>query len=227
WDPDLASVRAWAQGVGDGDVDVLTLLRVRDQLKGQFMEHNAAVLAGQENLLEYPIEENFMQSASQDLQSDTEEVKVSFQNKTSALQRIQIMDALRQKLKQDNEDSRLILETMKHIMLLSQTIIEYQQQAHQKEQQLIDIKMKRLLLKNRGQKLLETQTMMKKQKEKKKSVNVIETEKTLETLEKERDTITIVQNVFQNIIIGSGVNWAEDPSLKAIVLQLEKNVYLQ
>ncbi|NWS87382.1 CENPH protein, partial [Toxostoma redivivum] len=166
-------------------------------------------------------------SATQDLQSDMEEVKVSFQNKTSALQRIQIMDALRQKLKQDNEDSRLILETMKHIMLLSQTIIDYQQQAHQKEQQLIDIKMKRLLLKNRGQKLLETQTMMKKQKEKKESVNVIKREKTLETLEKERETITVVQNVFQNIIIGSGVNWAEDPSLKAIVLQLEKNVYLQ
>ncbi|NXT97868.1 CENPH protein, partial [Buphagus erythrorhynchus] len=121
----------------------------------------------------------------------------------------------------------LILETMKHIMLLSQTIIEYQQRAHQKEQQLIDIKMKRLLLKSRGQKLQEIQTMMKKQKEKQKSVNVTETEKTLETLEKERVTTTIIQNVFQNMIIGSGVNWVEDPSLKEIVLQLEKNVYLQ
>ncbi|XP_014736842.1 PREDICTED: centromere protein H [Sturnus vulgaris] len=182
---------------------------------------------GQENLLDHPIEENDIHSATQDLQSDMEEVKVSFQNKTLALQRIQIMDALREKLKQDDDDSRLILETMKRIMLLSQTIIEYQQRAHQKEQQLIDIKRKRLLLKNRGQKLQEIQNMMKKPKEKQESVNVIETEKILQILEKERAITTILQNVFQNIIIGSGVNWAEDPSLKAIVLQLEKNVYLQ
>ncbi|NXH52769.1 CENPH protein, partial [Rhabdornis inornatus] len=166
-------------------------------------------------------------SATEDLQNDVEEVKVSFQNKTLALQRIQIMDALRKKLKEDNEDSRLILETMKHIMLLSQRIIEHQQRAHQKEQQLIDMKIKRLLLKNRGQKLQEIQTMRKKQKEKQESVNVTETEKTLKTLQKERATTTIVQYVFQHIIIGSRVNWSEDPSLKAIVLQLEKNVCLQ
>ncbi|NXS16391.1 CENPH protein, partial [Mystacornis crossleyi] len=119
----------------------------------------------------------------------------------------------------------LILETMKHIVLLSRTIIEYQQQAHQKEQQLIDIKRKRLLLKkDGGQKLQQIQTVMTKQKEKQASVNVSETEKLLDKLEKERQMTTIIQNVFQTIIIGSRVNWAEDPSLKAIVLQLEKNV---
>ncbi|NWW35545.1 CENPH protein, partial [Panurus biarmicus] len=122
----------------------------------------------------------------------------------------------------------LILETMKHIVLLSRTIIEYQQQVHQKEQQLIDCKRKRLSLKKDGvQKLQQIQTMMKRQKEKQMSGNVTETEKMLNKLEQERQTTTIIQNVFQNIIIGSRVNWAEDPSLKAIVLQLEKNVYFQ
>ncbi|NWV06526.1 CENPH protein, partial [Ptilonorhynchus violaceus] len=167
-------------------------------------------------------------SATQDLQRDIEETKVSFKNKTLALQRMQIMDALRNKVNQDDEDSRLILETMKHIVLLSRTIIEYQQQAHQKEKQLIDIKRKRLSLKkDGGQKLQQIHTMMKKQKEKQASVNVTETEKMLDKLEKEREMTTIIQNVFQNIIIGSRVNWAEDPSLKAIVLQLEKNAHLQ
>ncbi|NXS32847.1 CENPH protein, partial [Pomatostomus ruficeps] len=167
--------------------------------------------------------------ATQDLQRDIEEVKVTFHNKTLALQRIQLMNALRNKMHQDgDEDSRLILETIKHMVLLSRTIIEYQQQACQKEQQLIDIKRKRLSLKrDGGQKLQQIQTMMKRQMEKQASVNVTETEKMLDTLEKERQMTTIIQNVFQNIIIGSKVNWAEDPSLKAIVLQLEKNVYLQ
>ncbi|NXA99912.1 CENPH protein, partial [Cnemophilus loriae] len=167
-------------------------------------------------------------SATQDLQRYIEKAKVSFRNKTLALQRIQMTDALRNQVNQDDEDARVILETVKQIVLLSRTVIEYQQRAHQKEQQLIDIKRKRLSVKkDGGQKLQQIQTMMKRQKEKQESVSVTVTEKMLDTLEKERQMTTIVQNVFQNIIFGSRVNWAEDPSLKAIVLQLEKNVSLQ
>ncbi|NXQ58309.1 CENPH protein, partial [Anthoscopus minutus] len=166
--------------------------------------------------------------ATQELQRDIEEGKVSLQNKTMALQRVQIMDALRNKLKQDDVGSRLILETMKNIVFLSRTIIEYQQQVRQKEQQLIDIKKKRLLLKKGGrQKLQQMQTITKRQKEKQASVNVTEPEKMLHKLEQERQMTTLIQIVFQKIIIASRVNWAEDPSLKAVVLQLENNAYLQ
>ncbi|NXS02119.1 CENPH protein, partial [Oxylabes madagascariensis] len=142
--------------------------------------------------------------------------------------RVQIMDALRNKLEQDDEESRLILETMKQIGLLSRTIIEYQRQMHEKEQQMIDIKRKRLSLKvDEGEKLQPVQTMKKRQTEKQANVNAAETENRLNKLERERHITSIIQNVLQNIIIGSRVNWAEDPSLKAIVLQLEKNIYLQ
>ncbi|NXM63986.1 CENPH protein, partial [Illadopsis cleaveri] len=163
--------------------------------------------------------------ATKDLQKSIEEAKVSLQNKTLALQRVQIMDALRNKLEQDDEDSRRIVETMKQIGLLSRTIMEYQQQAHQKEERMIDIKRKRLCLKvDEGQKLQQIQTTMKMQEEKSASVNVNETENN--KIEQEKHLTTIIQNVLQNLIIGSRVNWAEDPSLKAIVLQLEHNVYL-
>ncbi|NXI81813.1 CENPH protein, partial [Rhipidura dahli] len=163
--------------------------------------------------------------ATQDLQRDIEQVKVSFQNKTLALQRIQIMDALRNRVNQDDEETRLILETMKHIVLVSRTIIEYQKQVHQKEQQLFEIKRKRLSLKtDGGQKLQQIRTMMKRQKEEQASENFIVKRKLLDKLEKEREMTTIIQNVLQTIIIGSKINWAEDPSLRAVVLQLEKNV---
>ncbi|KAM6035520.1 centromere protein H [Theristicus caerulescens] len=156
-----------------------------------------------------------------------EELKVSFQNKTLALQRIQLTAALRNKVKQNDNDSGLIMEIMKQIVTLSRAVIEYQQQAREKEQKLMDLKRKRLSLKKAGgQKLLQIHTMMKKQKEEQTSKNM---SKALETiynnLRKEREMTTVIQNIFQNIIIGSRVNWAEDPSLKAIVLQLEKNVY--
>ncbi|KAM6187527.1 centromere protein H [Sarcoramphus papa] len=211
----------------EGKVDVLTLLRLRDQMKQQLMECSTAVHASQESYLDHIIEENFIKSATEDLERDMEEVKVSFQNKTLALQRIQLMIALRNKVKQNDNDSRLIMETMKHVVMLSKAVIEYQQQAREKEQKLIDIKRSRFSLKKAGeQKLVQIQTMMKKQKEEQASMKMSTTlEKIRNNLQKEREMTTVIQNIFQNIIIGSRVNWAEDPSLKAIVLQLEKNVH--
>ncbi|XP_035748719.1 centromere protein H isoform X1 [Egretta garzetta] len=195
-------------------------------MKQQLMEYSAAVRTGQESCPDHVVEEKFADSAAKDLEKDLEEVKVSLENKTLALQRIQVMVALRNKMKQNDNDSRLIMETTKHIVTLSKTIIDYQQQVREKEQKLIDIKRKRLSLKKAGgQKLLQIHTMMKKQKEEQAGMNVSTTlEKMRDNFQKERHITTIIQNVFQNIIIGSRVNWAEDPYLKAIVLQLEKNV---
>ncbi|KAM6033660.1 centromere protein H [Chlamydotis macqueenii] len=208
-------------------VDVLALLRLRDQMKQQLLECRTAVQAGQESYLDHVTEEKLIDNARQDLQRNMEEVKVSFQNKTLALQRIQLMVALRNKMKQNDNESQLILETVKHIVMLSKEVIECQQKTRENEQKLIDLKRKRLSLKKAGgQKLRQIHTMIKKQKEEQASTAVNETlEKIRNNLEKERQLTTVIQNVFQSIIIGSRVNWAEDPSLKAIVLQLEKNVY--
>ncbi|TRZ22355.1 hypothetical protein HGM15179_004750 [Zosterops borbonicus] len=229
--PTPAPTRVCLQSsIDDGDGNVCALLRLRDRLKEQLAEVKEAVLVNQENFVDQlkinAIEENLIQSATKDLQKSIEEAKVSHQNKNLALKRVQIMEAMRNKLEQDDEDSRLILETMKQIELLSRTIMEYQQQLHQNEERMIDIKRKRLCLKvDEGQKVRQIQTTMKTQEEKQASVNVTETEKN-NKLEQERQMTTIIQNVFQNLIIGSQVNWAEDPALKAIVLQLENNVYL-
>ncbi|NXW61113.1 CENPH protein, partial [Eurystomus gularis] len=165
--------------------------------------------------------------ATQDLEANVEEVQVSFRNKTLALQRIQLTAALRNKLKQKDDESRLILETLKQILILCQTIIELQQEIREKEQKLDDIKRKRLSLKKAGGRKLEhIHAMMKKQKEEQANIPMSEVmEKIHQNLQTEKAFTTIIQNVFQSIIIGSRVNWAEDPSLRAIVLQLEKNVY--
>ncbi|KAM6227855.1 centromere protein H [Spheniscus humboldti] len=226
-EPGAAAAEGWPAAEPEAKVDVLMLLRLRDQMKQQLMECSAAVHASQESYLDHIIEEKFIKNATQGLEREMEEVKVSFQNKTLALQRIQLMVALRNKVKQNDNDSRLIMETMKHIVMLSKAVVECQQQAREKEQKLMDIKRKRLLLKKAGrQKLLQIHTMMKKQREEKTNMKVSEMlEKIRNNLEKEREMTTVIQNVFQSIIIGSRVNWAEDPSLKAIVLQLEKNVY--
>ncbi|XP_050186079.1 centromere protein H [Myiozetetes cayanensis] len=217
-------VSAWPQG--GHDMGVLRLFRLRDEMKQHLTEYSSAIRDGQTPFLDRAVEEKSIQSTTEDLQINKEEVEVSLWNKTLALQRIQLLAALRNKVNQDDEDSSAILETVNHIMLLSQTIMHYQQLAREKKQKLFDIKKKRLSLKKEeGRKLQQIQTMNKKQKKEKGNMSLVE-KKLLQNLEKEREMTTVIQNVFQNIIIGSGVNWAEDPSLKAIVLQLEKNVYL-
>ncbi|KFQ54972.1 Centromere protein H, partial [Nestor notabilis] len=161
----------------------------------------------------------------EDCRRDIEKEKVSFWNKTLALRRIQVMAALRDKMKQNDSDSQLMLKIMEDIVRLSQAVVAYQQQAREKEQEVTDIKRRRLLLKEVGrQKLVQIHDMMNKVNEEQTTGKVKMLEEMHNDYQKERKLTTVIQNILQSVIIGSRVNWAEDPSLKAVVLQLEKNV---
>uniref|UniRef100_A0A8B9CZF6 Centromere protein H n=1 Tax=Anser brachyrhynchus TaxID=132585 RepID=A0A8B9CZF6_9AVES len=162
----------------------------------------------------------------QNLEGALEEIKISFKNKTLCVQRMQLVDALRNKMTQNDDERRLIVETMEHTVKLSKAIIESQQQTRVIEEKLNDIRKKRLILKQAEEdKLLQIRDV-----EKKKEVANTKVSEILESVHKnlqtERAMATVIQNVFQNIIIGSRVNWAEDPSLKAVVLQLEKSIFI-
>ncbi|XP_051498668.1 centromere protein H [Apus apus] len=225
------------KGEGVSKVDVDLLLRLRDQMKQQFKECSAAVGAtSQETDLFHITEEG---SATQGLArfwqdfpsqkilgKDVEAKRISFQNKTLALQRIQVALALKNKLKENDNDSRLIMKMMEDTVRLSKAVAECQQQVREKEQKLNDIKRKRLSLKKvEGKKLQQIRTMMEEQKEKQANMKVSKKlEEKRKRLQKEIQLTTVIQNIFQSIIFGSGVNWAEDPSLKEVVLKLEKNV---
>ncbi|XP_074850361.1 centromere protein H isoform X2 [Carettochelys insculpta] len=213
-------------GTASEELDLVTLLRLRDQIKQQLTEYNTAFHAGEENIPDQAIEEKLIEPTIEDLEREMEQVKVSFQNKTLVLQRIQLMDALRTKLRYNDGDSKLILETLKHILMLSSAILESQQQVRELEEKLNEIKKRRFALKQAGErKLLQIHTLKKKQKEELEGMEVGEMLKRIcRNLQKETQMTTLIQNIFQSIIIGSKVNWAADPVLKAIVLQLEKNV---
>ncbi|XP_040396792.1 centromere protein H [Cygnus olor] len=209
----------------EAKLNVLTLLRLREQLKQQLMECRAAARANQGSYRDCDVEKISIMRSMQNLERELEEKKTSFKNKTLFMQRMQLVDALRNKMTQNDDETRLIVETMEHTVKLSKAIIESQQQTREIEEKLSDIRKKRLILKQAEEdKLLQIHDMMKNKKElaSRKVGEILESiHKNLQT---ERAMTTVIQNVFQSIIIGSRVNWAEDPSLKAIVLQLEKNV---
>nr|XP_060617585.1 centromere protein H [Anolis sagrei ordinatus] len=211
---------------GERTPDLLTLLRIKEQINQQLMEYNTTVNANEDRIADQAIDEKRVESSIEVLEREMEEMKISYQNKTLALQRIQVADALRNKLKDEDEDSKFIWDTTKHIIMLSTAILKSQQESRELEEKLNEVKQSRLALKRAGEcKLAQICDIKKKRKAELENMKVGEMlEKMRGKLQKEIQMTTIVQNVFQSIIIASNVNWAEDPDLKAIVLQLEKNV---
>ncbi|XP_015272694.1 PREDICTED: centromere protein H [Gekko japonicus] len=206
--------------------DLVTLLRIRKQIKQHLIEYNTAINANEESISDEVIDEKVVESSIEDLEREMEEVKVSYQNKTLALQRIQVTEALRTKLRNDDADSKLIWDTMKHIMLLSTAILKSQQNSRELEEKLNEVKQSRLALKRAGEcKLAQIHETKRKQKDELENMEVGEIlTKARQNLQQEIKMTTLIQNIFQSLITASGVNWAKDPDLKAIVLQLEKNV---
>ncbi|XP_063151646.1 centromere protein H-like isoform X1 [Candoia aspera] len=208
--------------------DLLTLFRIKEQISQHLMEYNTIInSADEENIPDQVVDEKILESSIEELERDLEEVRVSYQNKTLALRRIQITDALRTKLKnEDDDDSKFIWDTIKHIMMLSTAILKSKQQSRELEEKLNEVKQSRLELKRAGEcKLAQIHDMKRKRKQDLENMKVGEMlKKVSKNLQQEIQMTTLIQNIFQNLITGSGVNWAKDPALKAIVLQLEKNV---
>ncbi|XP_015685446.1 centromere protein H [Protobothrops mucrosquamatus] len=207
--------------------DLLKLHRIKEQISQHLMEYNTIINSTTaEKIPDQDRNEKILEGSIEELERDLEEMRVSYQNKTLALQRIQITDALRTKLKNEDEDSKFIWDTIKHIMMLSTAILTSKQQSRELEEKLNEVKKSRLELKRAGErKLAKIYDMRRKQKEDFENMEVCEMlRKVRKNLQKEIQMTTLIQNIFQNLITGSGVNWAKDPALKEIVLQLEKNV---
>lgn len=118
------------------------------------------------------------------------------------------------------------MDNMKQILNVNKLIMKSQQDTWDLEEKMLDIRKKRLQLKQASEsKLLEIQMEKNKQKDDLENMENSEKIKTIQrNLQREIQITTVIQHMFQNLILGSKANWAEDPALKEIVLQLEKNL---
>ncbi|KAE8636164.1 hypothetical protein XENTR_v10002863 [Xenopus tropicalis] len=199
------------------------LLRLREQVKHQRLEVQAVNEASEEISPEALSSEKLSEIAKE-LLKDIEDVKVSFQNKTMVLQRMQIVNALLSKIQEANGESKLIQEKFTHILMLSSSVMNLQQETRDLEEKMYDIRKKRLVLKEQGSaKMLEIQTMKSNWKANREEMKNEKIKRLHKVLKEEIDSVTVLQNVFQNIILASHVDWAKYPQLKDIVLRLETN----
>uniref|UniRef100_A0A4X1UK69 Centromere protein H n=1 Tax=Sus scrofa TaxID=9823 RepID=A0A4X1UK69_PIG len=183
------------------------LLRLRTQTKQQLLEYKSMVDANEEKTPEQIMQEKQIETKIEELENEIEEVKIAFEMKKLAL------------------DSPL-MDNMKQILNLNKLIMKSQQDTWDLEEKMLDIRKKRLQLKQASEsKLLEIQMEKNKQKDDLENMENSEKIKTIQrNLQREIQITTVIQHMFQNLILGSKANWAEDPALKEIVLQLEKNL---
>ncbi|XP_020854133.1 centromere protein H [Phascolarctos cinereus] len=204
---------------------VRQLLRLKDQIKQQLLEYKAEVEASKESPTEELAEGDLLQRI-EDLERKMEEVKIELEMKTLALRRVQVAHALQKKLEKKDSESESILAILKNILTLNSSILKAQQQTRDLEEKMLEVKKKRLMFKKAGEeKLLEIQAENKKKKD---ELNLLKNSAMLtkmkKSLQKEIDSTTIIQNVFQHIVMAAKIDWAADPALKALILQLEKNL---
>ncbi|XP_036063295.1 centromere protein H [Onychomys torridus] len=165
-------------------------------------------------------------SKIEDLENEIEDVKSNFEMKNLALNRMKLAAALKNNMEKVGVESSMLTDDMKHILKLQTSIMKSQEESSELEEKLLDVRKKRLQLKQTSRsKLLEIQTEKSKQKE---DLDTMENSEMIKTMQKKLQTeikiTTVIQHVFQGLILGSKINWAEDPALREIVLQLEKNL---
>ncbi|KAF3821729.1 hypothetical protein GH733_009771 [Mirounga leonina] len=162
----------------------------------------------------------------EDLENEIEDVKIAFEIKKLALDRMQLSTALKKNLEKINPKTNVLMDNMKHVLKLNKLIMKSQQESWDLEEKLLDVRKKRLQLKQASEgKLLEIQTEKNKQKDDLASMENSDKIKTIQqNLQMEIQITTVIQHVFQNLILGSKANWAEDSAFKETVLQLEKNL---
>ncbi|XP_051028436.1 centromere protein H [Acomys russatus] len=202
------------------------LLRLKAQTKQQLLEYRSMIDANEEKTPDQIMQEKQIESKIEDLENEIEDVKSSFEIKSLALNRMKLSMALKNHMENMDSESSVLTDDMKHVLRLQKLVMKSQEESSELEGKLLDVRRKRLQLKQASRnKLLEIQTEKNKQKEDLDNVENSEMIKTMKkNLQMEIKITTVIQNTFQGLILGSKVNWAEDSALRETVLQLGKDL---
>ncbi|MGH0149964.1 UNVERIFIED_CONTAM: hypothetical protein FKN15_016411 [Acipenser sinensis] len=207
----------------DNEESLARILRLREQVADQCLEMKIRIKSdqGNYNIPGILAEEN---PDITEMTKDLEDVKLSIHNKTLALHRMQFTHAVLEKMKENDKEAQLMKATGKHTLSLCSRIFRLKQESSEIEDQVREVRKRRLALKKEALgKLMEMRAAKKRKEEKMQALQSEMLKKGQGSMEKHLKMVTLVQNVLQGIIIGSRVNWAADPKLKEIALGLEKN----
>ncbi|XP_008585403.1 PREDICTED: centromere protein H [Galeopterus variegatus] len=120
------------------------LLRLRAQTKQQLLEYKSIIDANEEKTPEQIMQEKQIETKIEDLENEIEEVKIAFEMKNLALNRMQLSTALKKNLEKIDTKTSVLMDNMKHVLKLNKLIMKSQQESWDLEEKLLDVRKKRL-----------------------------------------------------------------------------------
>ncbi|XP_028811208.1 centromere protein H [Denticeps clupeoides] len=202
--------------IPDG-VTTTDLIRMKDGMSNQCFEMAVKLATAKKRLCDAADEVDDIEIHEREL----EEARIAHCNKTLALNRAEILNAVFEKMTQIDAEADEMRTLSNRNADLCSRIRKLQQESHDLQDQITKMQIKRRETKGHiKEKMLEL-TELKQMRENKGEVHQHIVDRAESVLEKYQKIATISQNVLRGIILASRVNWIDDPKLRGIAMGLE------
>uniref|UniRef100_A0A8C2DTQ8 Centromere protein H n=1 Tax=Cyprinus carpio TaxID=7962 RepID=A0A8C2DTQ8_CYPCA len=205
--PDTASA-------SDG-VTPTRLLKMKEIMENQCFEMNVKVSMGKHK------ESCEADADLSKYESEIEQARLSYFNKTLVLNRMQIWNVIIEKMIQNDADAEALKELTNQNTEICEKTLKILKETRELQDQITDVQKERLDLKGQIKKKMQEINELKQVKENQGEVQQRAKERAEAVLQKYQKVTTILQNVLRGIILASKVNWRDDPKLRDIAMGLE------
>ncbi|KAM6931100.1 centromere protein H [Xenentodon cancila] len=196
------------------------MLRIKQQMSNQCFEMAVQLSAGKSK------RSCSTSEAERDLPeyvSELEKVKTLHFNSTLALHRMQMWNALGEKMKQSDADAVFLKGVSERCMALCSRIKQLQQETRRLQDEITEIQKNRLEMKRlTHEKMKEMEDLMSRKEHPDTEKYKAALEKGQANLEKYKKMAVMTQNVLRGILLACKVNWLNDPKFRDIVMTLEE-----
>ncbi|KAJ8413970.1 hypothetical protein AAFF_G00065680 [Aldrovandia affinis] len=195
------------------------LLRIKEQMSNQCFEMTVKIQAGQSKKLDESTDAGKDES---EYANEIEEAKINHCNKTLALHRMQVWQAISAKLTQNDAVADTMRASTNHTLNLCSKILKLQQESRELQDQIIQLQKQKLELKRLTHERMREMEEVKRARqhpEEGKYSKVLQKGQSI--LEKYQKMTTVTQNVLRGVILASRIHWRDDPKLRDIALGLE------
>lgn len=205
---------------GQKDTLPADMLRIKQQMSNQCFEMTVQLNAGKNkrSCSTSEAERNLP-----DYTNELERVKAVHFNSTLALHRMQIWQAMGEKMKQSDPEAVALKAVSDRCMSLCSRIKQLQQETKCLQDEITEIQKSRLEMKRlTHEKMKEMEDLMSKKEHPDAEKYKAALEKGQANLEKYKKMAIMTQNVLRGILLACKVNWLDDPKLRDIGMTLEE-----
>ncbi|KAL2092068.1 hypothetical protein ACEWY4_011866 [Coilia grayii] len=196
------------------EVSAIDLVRMKEALSNQCFEMSvqASLAVSNKRLIDDDADVSMYEEG-------LEETRTNLFNKTLALNRMQVWNAIMAKLIQNNESSVEMKMLAQHSLSRFTRIQKLKQESCELQDQITNLQKERLEMKVLIKKKMQEMAEVKEARESQAEVERLEKADT--AMEKHRKFIAVSQNILRGIVLATRMNWMDNTKLADLVMGLE------